>query len=92
MAVAAVKTAKAISVVDIEASGFGRDSYPIEIGIVLADGSHYQALVRPEAGWQHWDKSAQDVHGISRSDLFKYGRSVFQISREINEICAGSVL
>jgi len=92
MAVAAVKTAKTINVIDIEASGFGRDSYPIEIGIALADGRQYQTLVRPEAGWQHWDRSAQDVHGISRSDLFKYGRSVFQICREINEICAGAVL
>lgn len=92
MKILARKPAKPIHVMDIEASGFGRDSYPIEIGIVMADGSEYQTLVRPESGWWHWEKSAQDVHGITRSDLFKYGRSVSQVGRDINQMCAGAVL
>src|SRR3990167_8850773 len=32
---------------DIEASGFGRDGYPIEIGFVLSDGEAWRTLVRP---------------------------------------------
>ena len=35
----AAKISKPIDVIDIEASGFGRDSSPIEIGIVMADGT-----------------------------------------------------
>jgi hypothetical protein len=92
MKILARKPATPIHVIDIEASGFGRDSYPIEIGIVMADSSEYQTLVRPESGWWHWDKSAEEVHGISRSDLFKYGRSVSQVCRDINHLCSGSVL
>lgn len=83
---------KPINVVDIEASGFGRDSYPIEIGIVMADGSEYQSLIKPEPQWWHWDREAQKIHGISRADLFKYGRSVAQVCRDINQLCVGAAL
>lgn len=83
---------KTLNVIDIEASGFGRESYPIEIGIVMADGTEYQTLVKPEPGWWHWDKSAQELHGISRPYLLKHGRAVAQICRDINAICAGATL
>jgi hypothetical protein len=84
--------AKDVAVMDIEASGFGRESYPIEIGIVLPDGTRYQSLVRPERDWRHWDNSAQDVHGIARSYLLKEGRPVQEICRDINAICNGLTL
>ncbi|HSX85242.1 MAG TPA: hypothetical protein VLE50_07525 [Cellvibrio sp.] len=86
------KAARDVAVIDIEASGFGRESYPIEIGIVLPDGTRYQSLVRPEANWLHWDKSAQDIHGISRPYLLKEGRPVQEICRDINAICNGMTL
>ena len=28
-------------VIDVEASGFGKGSYPIEVGVVLPDGSRH---------------------------------------------------
>jgi hypothetical protein len=34
-------------VLDIEASGFGRHSYPIEIGYARDDGHAWCSLVRP---------------------------------------------
>jgi hypothetical protein len=34
-------------VIDVEASGFGRGSYPIEVGFVLPDGEAVCTLVRP---------------------------------------------
>jgi hypothetical protein len=87
-----IKTSPVINVIDIEASGFGPDSYPIEIGIAMADGSEYQTLVRPEPEWWHWDRDAQSVHGISRADLFKYGRPIGHVCRDINRLCAGATL
>ena len=72
-ALAASPTATALpTVLDIEASGFGRDSYPIEIGYVLPDGSGYCTLVHPEAAWTHWDPQAQRLHGITRVAVLKF--------------------
>ncbi|WP_187408154.1 3'-5' exoribonuclease [Saccharophagus sp. K07] len=85
-------TMKDVAVIDIEASGFGAESYPIEIGIVLPDGTRYQSLVKPEPTWLHWDKDAQDIHGISRLLLLKEGRPVQEICRDINAICNGVTL
>ena len=34
------------AVLDIEASGFGVGSYPIEVGFVLPDGQSYCSLLR----------------------------------------------
>jgi len=46
------------AVLDIEASGFGRDSYPVEIGYVLPDGQTWCTLIRPAPAWTHWDATA----------------------------------
>jgi hypothetical protein len=64
-------------VMDIEASGFGRRSYPIEIGYVRDDGQAWCSLVRPAADWKHWDKQAERVHGIARPALLQHGRTVY---------------
>ena len=71
-------------VIDIEASGFGRGSYPIEIGFVLPDASAYCTLVRPDETWTHWDEHAERVHGISRSLLQRHGRSAREVATELN--------
>ena len=42
-----VGTADVPTILDLEASGFGRDSYPIEVGYVLPDGSSFCSLIRP---------------------------------------------
>lgn len=81
-----------LGVIDIEASGLGSHSYPIEIGISLSNGQQYQALIQPLADWSHWDQEAEALHGISRSDLFLYGKSLQEVCREINNLCAGQTL
>jgi hypothetical protein len=70
-------------VLDIEASGFGRGSYPIEIGFVLPDGTAYCTLILPDAGWTHWDGDAERMHGISRSLLQRHGRSAQEVAVEL---------
>lgn len=77
------------SVLDIEASGISCTSYPIEIGIALEDGSMYQALLKPMEGWHHWDKEAESIHGLSRTNLVCNGRSVIDVCNEMNAFCEG---
>ncbi len=76
-------------VMDIEASGFGRRSYPIEIGYVRDDGQSWCSLVRPANDWRHWDKQAERVHGIARPTLLQHGRAVADVARRLNDGLAG---
>lgn len=73
-------------IVDIEASGFGRGSYPIEVGLALADGTPHCFLVAPVRTWTHWDPQAEQIHGISRDCLEKYGRPVQDVAWRLNEL------
>jgi hypothetical protein len=80
------------AIIDIEASGFGRHSYPIEIGVVMANGARHCYLVLPEASWTFWDKSAEAVHGISRQLLQEQGQPVGQVGRLLNRLLAGTTV
>jgi hypothetical protein len=75
-------------VIDVEASGFGGTSYPIEIGVALDDGHKYCTLVHPEPEWTHWDAEAERVHRISRDLLETYGRPAREVARTLNELLA----
>lgn len=74
---------------DIEASGFGRDSYPIEIGYVLADGRPWCTLIRPLPEWTHWDARAEAVHGITREALLRHGRPIADVVTALNRDLRG---
>jgi len=76
-------------IIDIEASGFGKGSYPIEIGYYRPDGQSYCALIRPEAVWTHWDSSAEKVHGIAREQLLTRGKPVAKVCLELNRKLRG---
>lgn len=76
-------------VLDIEASGFGRASYPIEIGWVLPDGRPRCMLVQPAPGWTHWDPQAEAVHHIDRPTLLAHGHPPLEVARALNEDLAG---
>ena len=80
------------AIIDLEASGFGRGSYPIEVGIAMPDGSTHALLIKPAASWTHWDAKAEAIHGISREHLFEHGKSVREVAIFLNEICAGQTL
>ncbi|MFN3886594.1 MAG: hypothetical protein ACK4MG_06500 [Aquabacterium sp.] len=76
-------------VIDIEASGFGHGSYPIEVGFVLPDGQAWCSLIRPEADWQHWDDAAASMHGITREQLWCHGRSPATVCDTLNQRLRG---
>ncbi len=77
---------------DIEASGFGRSSYPIEVGYALVDGRTHCTLVRPAAHWTHWDSQAEQVHHIARSTLLSHGRSAQDVAQMLNRDLAGQTV
>lgn len=80
------------NVVDIEASGLGSHSYPIEVGVVLGNGATYEALIKPPANWQHWDAEAEQIHGISLQTLRRKGRPLQEVCEALNTLCAGKTL
>lgn len=77
------------AILDMEASGFGRNSYPIEVGYVLPYGQSFCTLIRPASDGTHWDAAAQALHGISRDLMIERGRSVAQVAAHLNEHLQG---
>lgn len=79
-------------IIDVEASGFGAGSYPIEIGVAMPDRSTHCFLVKPEADWVHWSEQAAQVHGIKRESLFTVGKPVAEIACCLNELLGSEVI
>ncbi|MCB1956196.1 MAG: hypothetical protein KDG55_11005 [Rhodocyclaceae bacterium] len=77
--------------IDVEASGLGRGSYPIEIGISLPDGWRCCWLIRPADTWTHWDPAAEAIHHISRDRLRQHGRPIDEVAAELNERLKGAM-
>lgn len=82
---------KELIVIDIEASGFGRGSYPIEVG-VASDDDNYCSLIAPLPEWRHWDEDAEQLHGISRQLLGAHGRPVQEVALALNQLLAGKLV
>jgi hypothetical protein len=80
------------TILDIEASGFGLGSYPIEVGFVLPDGSAWCSLVKPDLDWQHWDPNAAGVHHITREQLMHHGRTPKDVAEVLNERLRGTTV
>lgn len=77
---------------DVEASGFGRNSYPIEIGVAMENGHTQCFLIEPDPDWTHWDRQAQALHGICRDTLLQHGIAIPIVARALNELLAGKVV
>ena len=62
------------------------------MGVKLQDGSIHALLIKPANSWEHWDESAQAIHGISREQLNAQGKNVREVAIFLNELCAGQTL
>ncbi len=80
------------SIIDVEASGFGHDSYPIEVGIAHSSGKRFCSLIKPSPAWTYWDKDAEQIHKISRQTLGNKGRSIQEVAHLLNQNYAGQTL
>ncbi|MBY0265826.1 MAG: hypothetical protein K2W84_05400 [Burkholderiales bacterium] len=79
-------------IIDIEASGFGGESYPIEVGVALADDSKFCSLIRPVPQWEYWDEQAERVHRIPRELLQIHGKPVAEVAAGLNHLLEGKTL
>lgn len=73
-----------IAIIDIEASGLNFDSYPIEVAARVNGVTKYW-LIRPEPNWTYWCKTAESLHGITRSELTTSGLPSSQVASELND-------
>jgi hypothetical protein len=80
------------TVLDVEASGFGRNSYPIEVGFVLPNSHTYCTLIRPQPQWTHWDEQAAQTHHIPRNLLTERGRDVVEVASRLNADLRGQTV
>lgn len=79
-------------VMDLEASGLGRGSYPIEVGFVTPDEKTFCTLIKPSTSWQHWDTSAEALHHISRDILASHGKDIAFVADWLNTTLAGQTI
>jgi len=87
-----VRTTTRPAILDIEASGFGASSYPIEVGVVLGDGRRYCRLIAPCAEWTHWDAQAACLHGITRATLLRHGCPPVAVAHALNDWVGASTV
>ena len=73
-------------IIDVEASGFGSRSYPIEIGLAMEKASRYCSLILPARAWTHWDNTAEQTHCITRDLLKAHGKPVREVAEELNRL------
>jgi hypothetical protein len=79
-------------IIDIEASGFGGSSYPIEVGLALENDQKFCSLIVPAPEWTHWDEEAVKVHHIERSILEVYGKSPLEVATQLNKLLSGKTV
>ena len=79
-------------VIDFEASGFGAESYPIEVGYILADGQRFCSLIRPQQDWVYWDRRAEAVHGLRRDLLMARGLHAREVCIRLNTALQGTTV
>ncbi|WLD59324.1 hypothetical protein NFC81_05965 [Salinispirillum sp. LH 10-3-1] len=80
------------AILDIEASGFGRGSYPIEVGVAMPDGTVVSYLIAPHPDWTHWSDEAERLHGLSRELLLEKGFAPRQVAEQLNVLLEGQTV
>ena len=80
------------AIIDLEASGFGKGSYPIEVGFVLPEGAIFCTLIVPPPHWNHWDVRAEHVHHITREILHAHGKAAPEVARALNQQLRGTTI
>ena len=80
---------------DLEASGLGAESYPIEVAWKCpATGLSDNFFINPDSisHWRYWDEFAEELHGLDRERLVKEGISAEVACQRLNEALKGKTL
>lgn len=81
--------------IDLEASGLGAESYPIEVAWKNdTTGERDSFLINPESaeGWHYWDEYAEEMHGLDREELCHKGLDIKEACERLNLKLAGKTL
>lgn len=81
--------------IDIEASGLGPYSYPIEVAWKSEKSEQQDSfLIDPASveGWEFWDEFAEELHGIEPELLAEQGVSAAEACERLNSALAGKTL
>jgi hypothetical protein len=83
-----------VAFIDIEASGLGPQSFPIEVGWALLDGVSGSVLIKPASGWisEAWDEAAEGLHGIPWAQLTAQGQSAWAVADKLNGLLNRCIL
>ena len=86
-----VASVKKIAFIDLEASGLGPASWPIEVGWCFPDNEPEALLIAPSEEWsdEAWDNQAEALHGVSQKTLRKNGQPVNQVCQRLNKALTG---
>ncbi|WP_417222501.1 hypothetical protein [Amphritea sp.] len=76
---------------DLEASGLGPHSYPIEVAWKSVTGESDNFLINPDTvvGWDFWDEYAEELHNLCRSELREKGISAVAACERLNQQLQG---
>ena len=80
---------------DLEASGLGAESYPIEVAWRCpATGRSDNFFINPDSvpQWRYWDEFAEELHGLDRERLVVEGISAEAACDRLNESLGGETL
>lgn len=79
---------------DFEASSLASGSYPIEVAWGSSEDSIESHLISPAgiATWTDWSGAAQQLHGLTREQLFSEGQPPIWVARRMNEQLAGQIV
>ncbi|UTW01841.1 hypothetical protein KDX31_10720 [Amphritea atlantica] len=76
---------------DLEASGLGPHSYPIEVAWKSTADESDTFLINPDTvpGWTFWDDFAEELHSLCRTELRQKGVSAESACNRLNEALQG---
>ncbi|WP_428036348.1 hypothetical protein [Amphritea sp.] len=76
---------------DLEASGLGPYSYPIEVAWKGTEEVSDSFLINPDSvpEWTFWDEYAEELHNICRSELREHGISALSACLRLNDALEG---
>ena len=79
---------------DIEASSFSDDSWPLEVAWSDRHGAIHRCLVSPETvpEWTDWGEQAEDIHGLDRDRLIRNGWEPAYVAARLEEDLSGELV
>lgn len=81
-----------VAFIDLEASGLGPASWPIEVGWCMETGEPQAHLIAPAPAWRSdaWDEKAEALHGITLASLTASGKPAPDVCNMLNDELDGA--